>query len=295
MYINSEFERLNKELNRRLFTKGQKIKKVWLFLLVATLLICGLFILFFPNQFNNEGTVWIMPVYGGIALSTTLVGFIISIKYKSEKPFFEYLYNEVIQKINLNEGLFLEYKSYEKTDKEFNYAGGMFTKHASIKVRRHVSGVSENEHHFDVYDCTMTTSNGKSQTVHFDGFYYVLNKQLNTTLQVRTSGSPKLKGVKYDRLKEYEEIKVYKPINQSVSNIDDMFIRYVKQLNDSEEYKRVYLSIVDGSLHLGITPRKNILRKQKIFDLAVLNNIADELFDEYKLINELEKLDHFNY
>lgn len=295
MFTSGEYERINEELNHRLFSKGQKLKKVWITILLIVSLISGILVLVFPGQFESGGTAWILPMYGGMAFLVALIGFLISMKYRSEKPYFEYLYDEIIQKINLNEGLFLEYQAYEKTDKQFNVTGGLFTRLSSIKVRRHLRGKSENEHKFDIYDCSMTTSNGKSQTTHFDGVYFVLHKDLNTSLQVRTNGSPKLKGVKYDRLKEFEDIKVYKPQDQNLGNIDHMFINYMKKLQNEENHKRVYVSIVEGAVHIALWYRKNPLRKPKTFDLTVLNRIAQDLYDEVKFVNEIEKIDHFDY
>ncbi len=295
MFTSGEYERINQELNERLQSKSQKIKKVWLTILLLVMLVCGVLVLVFPNQFKDGSTAWILPVYGGLAFLTTLIGYLISIKYRSEKPYFEYLYEEIIQKINLNEGSFIDYHSYEKTDKEFNRLGGLFTRMASIKVRRHMKGKSEKNHQYDIYDCTMTTSNGKSQTVHFDGVYFALHKDLNTILQVRTSGTPKLKGMKYDRLKEIEDIKVYKPVDENLGNIDYTLIEFVKRLREVENHKRVYLSIVEGSIHIAISYRKHPLRKPKQFDLTVLNQIASNFAQEIQFINSIDEIDHFDY
>lgn len=295
MFTSGEYERINEELNQQLNSRRQKIKKVWFVILLSVSFICGGLILLFPNQFDDGSTAWILPVYGGGLFLTALVGYIVSMKYRSEKPYFEYLYNEVIHKINLNEGLFLDYQAYEKSDKEFNVKGGLFTRMSAIKVRRHIKGKSEKEHNFDIIDCTMTTSNGKSQQVHFDGVYYVLHKQLNTSIQVRSNSSPKLRGVKFDRLKEFEDIRVFKQENDHLSNVDHMLIKFVQKLSEFEKYKKVSLGVIDGEIHVGIAYRKHPLRKPKEFNLITLNRISNDLFDEIKFINDLELVDNFEY
>ena len=203
MFTSSEFDRINSEFNERQNARRGKLKKIWGVLLGLTIFLILLFIYLFPNQFKNEDTVWIMPVYGGMAFAITFIGYLLTIRYISEKPFFEYVYPEIYQKLNMTEGLFFEYHAYEKQNKEFNTKGGLFTRIATVRSRRHVKGVTEDQIQFDIYDCTMTTSSGNSQQTHFDGTYIRIQKQLNTMVQVRSNGSPKLKGVKFAALRYF--------------------------------------------------------------------------------------------
>ena len=293
MFTIGEFESINSEYKSKQATRRQKLVKVWGILLSLTIFIIVMFILIFPNQFNNGDTAWVLPTYGGIAFFITFFGFLISTKYQSGKPIYEFIFNEVIQKINMYEGLFLDYKAFDKEDRGFNKVGGLFTNHATVRVKRHISGDTDEHHHFNIYDCSMTTSSGNSQQTHFSGVYFVLNRQFDTSLQIRTNGSPKLKGVKFDRQDGFEGLRVYKEREQSMTNIDHTLLTFMNKLSENEEYRRVYLSVVDGQMHLGLWYKKNPLGKEKVMTVEVLNRFATYFMSEYQMINNLSAIDNF--
>lgn len=293
MFTNEEFEKINEELNQDLNTQSKKIMKVWLFFLLTTIVICGTLLLIFPNMFDDSTTSWILPVYGGIAIVITLLGTLISRTFRSEKPYFNYLFDQVIQKINFVEGLFLEYTPYDKSNREYVKKGGLFTSYATVSNKRHIKGTTNDETPFDIFDTTLMTSNGKSQSIHFDGVYYIIHKNIDTTLQVRSNGTPKLKGVKFEKCKEFENIKVFKKLEENVSNIDYTFINFVVKLLENETYKRVYLSVVEDEIHLAVWFKKHPLRKPKSFDCTILNQIANSFLEEIDLANEIDSINHF--
>ncbi len=293
MFTRSEFEEINNEFNAKQAERRKKLVRVWGFVLGIVSFIIVVFIVAFPNQFDNESTAWILPTYGGILFLIAFIGFLISTKFQSEKPVFEYIYDEIIQKINMDEGLFLNYKAYDKEDRGFNKIGGLFTSFASVRVRRHISGDTEEHHHFNIYDCTMTTSSGNSQQTHFAGVYFVVNRQLNTSLQIRTNGSPKLKGVKFDRQDEFDGLKVYKEREQNMTNIDHTLLTFMNRFSENEEYKRVYLSVVDGQIHLALWFKKNPANKQKIINIETMNRLKEYFMSEYQIINDISSIDSF--
>jgi len=291
MFTAIEFKRIHRKFKEVQSKRKQKIQKTWGIILGITVVILIAFIVIFPKQFQNPATVWILPTYGGMVFLVALIGFLVSGRYLSEKPFFDDLFPQVYNKINITEGMTLDYKAYDNEDKGFNKIGGLFTRIASVKIRRHVLGTTEEQHRFNIYDCLMTTSNGKSQQTHFDGVYFVLEKNVNTSLQVRTNGSPRLKGIKFDKQPEFQEIRVYKEIEQTMKSIDNQFVRFVSDLSRNQEYKKVYLSIIDGQIHLGLWYKNHPARKQKMMTVETLNSLYTFFLNEYKLLNDIEKLD----
>jgi hypothetical protein len=191
------------------------------------------------------------------------------------------------------EGLFLEYAPYVKDDKTFNKEGGLFTRFANVSVRRRIKGETEEHHRFRIYDCIMTTSSGKNQQTHFDGIYYILEKRQNTQIQVRSNGSPKEKGVKFDRLKEFEEMKVYKKEGESMLNIDHQFINLYNKLAAYNEHKRVYIGVNQDEVHVALWHRKHPAKKMTPFTLEKLNSTTTYFLSEYQLINEIANIDAF--
>lgn len=293
MLTTGDYERISITYREKQNERSKKLKKIWGILLTITVFLILLFLFLFPKQFSSGETAWILPVYGGMALITTGVGFLVSLSYTSEKPFFEYVYPELIQQLNMNEGLFLDYHAYEKGTREFNTRGGLFTRVASVRIRRHLKGVTEDQYPFDVYDCTMTTSNGKNQQTHFDGTYYIIHKQLNTGLQIRSNGSPKLKGVKFDRRDEFESIRVYKEKDKDLTNLDISYIEYIKKQIQNPLYKRMYLSIVYDEIHMAVWYKKHPTRKHKKLTLDVLNNVYNSFYEEYKTVNDVANIDQY--
>lgn len=288
-----EFERLQSEYNELQKGNRAKLTKIWGIVLVGVIVLIVFFLVMFPNQFNDSDTAWILPTYGGMLFLASLIGFLVSIKYNSEKPVYEYIFPELIEKINMNEGTFLQYTPYDKDQKGFNKTGGLFTRGATVSIKRHISGYTEDQQTFHIYDCKMTTSNGKSTQTHFDGIYYVIEKQLNTSIQVRSNGSPRLKGVKFERQPEFEDLKVYKEVGHPMMNIDQQLVQFVRKLEENPTYKRVYLAVVDGEIHVGLWFFKQPARKPKVLTLDTVNHAYNYFMEEHALAMDIAAIDVF--
>lgn len=293
MFITSEFQQINRKLKELQNERSAKLKKTWGIVLGVTIFVIAMLIIIFPHQFDDPGVGLVLPVFGGMILLVELAGFLISIKYMSEKPFFEYLYPEIYKKINMEEGLTINYKAYDKEDKDFFKSGGLVTRLASVRVRRHVRSKTDQETPFDIYDCIMLTSSGKSQQVHFDGVYFRLHKTMNTSIQIRTSGFPSLKGTKFSRHKEFEDIKVYKEKDETVNELDKVVIDFIRKLRKQNDYKAIFFSVVKGQIHLGLWFRKHPARKQKTMSVKKLNDLRSYFLSEGDLVKEIENLDNY--
>lgn len=294
MYTNSEFEQLQEKFLIEQGKATTKVNKIWRFFLIITILIIVLVIVIFPKQFSNSATVWILPVYGGMAFLTTLIGFVATIKYTSEKPFYTFLYKEILEKYNRDEGTFIDYTAYDKEHKDYVKTGGLFTRFVTVNNKRHINGYTENQLHYDIYDTMFTTSNGKSQNTHFLGIYYVVKRNPDTRIQVRTNGSPKLKGVKFEKHKEFEDIKVYKETNEMINNMDNEFIKFSQRYQNKQGIKRVYLACVDDEIHFAIWYNKLPTKKVKNLSLDQVNRYYDYLKSELQVIDDLSKINQYD-
>lgn len=293
MYQETEIDRLKTEFNEQQVVRRKTLRSVWGILLGITIIICVIFILVFPNQFKDNETAWILPTYGGVAIVTFLVGFFLSMNFKSEKPFFTTLYKELYEKINLDEGLYLEYEAYSKTAKTFNKDGSLFPPYASASVKRHVKGLTNDDNQFNLYDCTLTTSNGKNTTVHFNGVYISIDKPLSTTIQIRTNGSPKRKHHKFDKQVEYTEFKVYKPETETMTSIDHALLQFMTRLKEDLNYKRLYLSIENNKINLALWYKKHPARKLTSINVNEVNAVYRYFLSELEMINKLEQIGEY--
>ena len=290
MFTTSEFERINDEFKKELKTLSTKNKRIWGILFFATTVLIVLLIIIFPNQFKNEEVSWILPVYGGMAFLLTLIGFLISLNYISEKPFFTVLFEKIYRKINLDEGIFLEYKSYDKDNIGYNKTGGLFTKWSRVINRRHISGNTENQHKFDVFDCVMVTSSGKNKRVHFDGTYLILHKKPNTIVQFRSGGSPKLKNIKFSKIENEYGFKIYKELDKELSSTDLTLQRYYEKLISLKGIKRVYLGTTENEIHIALAYRKYPARKKKNVTIQTCNDYLSYFKSELAMIDEIDNL-----
>lgn len=204
------------------------------------------------------------------------------------KPYFEYLFPHIIAKINDDEGLYLSYGAYPKLEKTFNVEGGLFPKGVSISSKRVINGYSKEQHEFKIIDCVMTTQSGNNQVTHFHGSYFHIQKPGQEELQIRTNGSPKIKGEKYEKVSEEGPLKIYKPVGIEITDSDQKYIKFMSSLKKDETFKHIYLGVNKQSCHLALWYRKNPMRKKKDFSIDTLNQYYKDFMFELNLINELE-------
>lgn len=228
MYTQYEYEMIIKEFNEKQNIRRKKLKKIWGILLFSFSVILLTGIILFQIYASDDEIAWIFYIFLGIIVLIMSIGLLASYTYVSSKPYFEYLFPSIIQKINDEEGLFLTYQSYLKLDKTFNEKGGLFTRYASLSTKRCVKGYDSDQHEFRICDVLMTTSSGNSQVTHFDGSYFYLEKEGQTNLQIRTTGSPKLKGVKYKKIDNESTLKIYKPLEQELQTIDYKYLDFME-------------------------------------------------------------------
>lgn len=288
MYSHYEFEIIKNEFDEKQKSRRIKLIDNWGLVLIVSisLLVAGMIIVHLYAI--EENIAYIVYAFFIIASLITAIGLISSIRYTSSKPYFEYLFPTIIQKINDGEGMFLSYKAYPKSDQMINKQGGLFTRFASISTKRCITGFSEVQIPFSICDSIISTSTGDSQATLFDGSYFYLEKQGTTDLQIRTTGSPKLKGMKFKKVNYDSQLKVYKPINQELNIIDKKYLDFMESIKKNDRYRHLYLSINKEGMHLALWYKKYPLRKKKPLTLDVLNQYYKDFMDEISFVKQLE-------
>lgn len=148
MYTQYEFEIIKKEFNEKQNLRRKKLKKIWGILLFSFSIILLIGILLFQIYAKGDEIAWIFYFFIGTTVLIMGIALLVSFTYVSNKPYFEYIFPNIIQKINDEEGLFLTYQSYPKLDKTFNEKGGLFTRYATITTKRCVRDILLNNMHF---------------------------------------------------------------------------------------------------------------------------------------------------
>ena len=291
MYTKYEFETIKKEFNEKQKLRRTKLKNIWGILLFISSAIFIAIMLIFQIYAKDDDIAYVFYFFGGSTILIMATGLIVSLRYISSKPYFEYIFPNIVQKINDEEGLFLTYQSYPKQDKTVNEKGGLFTRYASITTKRCLKGYSPSQHAFTICDQIMTTSSGNTQVTHFDGSYIFLEKEGDTDIQIRTNGSPKLKGVKYEKIINDSTLKIYKPVGKELIDMDRNYLRLMESLKKDERYRHIYLSINKEGIHLALWYRKHPIRKKTPFTIDVLNQYLTDIMTEITLVHTLEHIE----
>ncbi|MBN2300363.1 MAG: hypothetical protein JXC31_04150 [Acholeplasmataceae bacterium] len=295
MYTSLDYKNIHKEFKKSVKDRSGKLFKIWLtiFLIIVTGLVV-LFI-FIPKILQMDPWDVIVPIYGFVPAFVTLLLTIVSYNYVSEKPSYTYLYPEIYKKINLEESLFIKYESYLKGKPDFNNIGGLYTRHASVRVKRKISGQTLNGNEFSVYDATIITSNGKSSSTHFNGIYFQVKTDTSSFFQIRTHGSPKFKDMKFIKQDEFQDLKVYLKEDMHMSNKINAYIDFVRKHKSDFNVRTFDLSVIPGETHLGIWYKKHSARRQKSISVDKLNELYHYFMSELQMADQLVELNNPYY
>ena len=292
MFNETEIIEINKEFNIRQAKRRHRNIKVWSIVLVVLIAVVVTLAILLQGILNDAELGWIIPTYGSMLIVGAAVGFIVSFFYKSKLPFKKYVLPTIYNKININEGTDYDCNS-TPSGVPFNRRGGLFVRYATTVIRRHVKGTTADSIPMDIYDTKLYTSNKNSTRTYFDGIYYVLNKDFNTNLQVRTEGKPSVKGTKFYQIEKYNNIKVYKPEGETVSSLDEEFIAYFNRILKSPKVKSLFISVVRNEVHLALWTINPQGRACKEITKTSLDALYNYYVNEPKILDSL--LDSINY
>lgn len=284
MFTTSEYEHIKEEYTSILDSKSKKMKVASIRVLVIYIVIF-LFALIFGGILEPSKGIEI-PIIGSIIFVALIILFLVSYLYKSSKPFYELIIKKIVEKINNNLDINVRLIDIVKTKYDFNLRGGLFTRFCSTKVRMHLQGNSISGKHFDMYETILVTSNGKSQSIHFNGIYIVTQSNESFYQQIRTNGSPHLKGVSYNLIEKIDGYKNYISNESEMIGVNYQYVNLFKNLHDSLEYKKAYMSIIEKEVHFAVHPVT--LYKYKKLSFEDLDKAYEEIKSLIELVDKLE-------
>ena len=198
-------------------------------------------------------------VFGGI----TVLLFVLSLILRSttsEKPLFEFMYKAVVDNQNFRRGQAISYTPSPK-DLEVVADGGMFPRMATRQIRFVMNVPLENGQNARIFDAYLYTQSSKSRYVYFDGLYIVYAKPHTGYFQLRTTGSPKLKGVSFDKTRTAEKIREFVETGKSL-RIPEVYYGLFTTLRERYPKSKIYIGATASELHLGIS-NYPLFRKMK--------------------------------
>lgn len=260
-------------------TKTKKQTLILLFFLVGLALLSSFALFFFEENLSIAS----VPIF----IVTPLYIFVDLIlkSVKKKQLFYNYLLNELIEFYNLEKGVFLQYTSKPKLGNEFNKEMGLFVRGASVSSKFMITGQSSNHHKIRLSDSRFVTSNGKSSTIHFSGFYIEYDVALNELFQIRSKGKPKLKGKRLELLETQNRQKSYS-INSSFipSEYYDLFDR----LENTYQPNEIYIASNMKQIHIAFSV-KSYIKLPKHVTSETLNQLyrkIEKLLDDILQIGE---------
>ena len=215
------FNQVASEYHSRLRFYRHKTVKVMTIISDIVLILSIIF--WFVQKTNNE-LFPLFIVFIVIFIFVALITIMLSRTWISEKPLFEYLIPKVIEDISASGEATITYSPYPK-EREFFENVGIFHKGVTKYLRYKMEYLSQNHFSTTIYDCYAYVSNGKTTTTMLDGLYYCFEIQNPQAFQLRSWGSPALKGIKFnkvdssDKTKVYSEISIQKPIENKCFQI----------------------------------------------------------------------------
>lgn len=283
MFTDSELNYMNDEYKILVNETMLKHKKVSISLSVLALFITG--IIFVLDSVSNKSFEWIVGIYAILFLVGTLIYVLFSFKSTFKKPFYDVVVKKVIDKINFNLDLSLQYSSEKKIKFNHNNNGGIFSRYCRSNVRMHVDGFSIEGKQFDLFELALITGNGKNQHTHLDGMYIVTSNKTDIIQQIRTNGSPHLKGVKYRLIEKDLGYKLYLSDESETLSPNKRYSDIFLSVMNDTMYKKAYMSVIENETHFAV--HKVRLYKYKKIELNNMTNLYENIVSFIKLVDEL--------
>ncbi len=261
-------ERVGKLKNRieEITSKNRRLLLTIVFAILAVVIL--LEVIFILVDIKNNSTAYLVVGFTGLTLILIPIMIILTKNSRQVKNLY---IQEVIEVYNDRNDLNLEFSGTKKVSKEFNQEMGLFVKFASVQANYLIDGSLTSDYKYQLLNCQLVTSNGKSTTVHFSGLYFMFKIPTDDFFQIRSRYKPKLSGTKFKQIERYQE-KVFVPENDVRDYIEDKYLQYYRTINRSIPNKALYIASNRKEIHVAITPKEKF---KNIKDLNV------ETFEKY--------------
>ncbi len=273
--IRGEYEKLLSEAKSKVL---RIFKFIGFILLVIIVAFCTLY-----SGDNIFSPIFLVIL--GLFVLVILTYFIILQFYSNKKLFYQFFYKAITDDVSKTLNIPLGYEIPIKGN-DYSRKNGLFTNMATYTTRYKISYTNNDDNQVAIYDTNITTRSNKTTVIHFDGDYYVLSHNTDNAFQLRSNGSPKLKGVRFEKIKTRQDIKEYieKFKNTLIEKKYYDVFDYIKQQYPN---KRVYISCVANEIHIAIW-RPIVFKK--------LNQITDEKYNMLKqnIIKRIELANKFH-
>lgn len=190
-----------------------------------------------------------------VSFVITLIFFLVFKQQVKNQVLYNVIYPRAVRLFNQEHDLTFAFQFKPKIDKTFNSEMGLFTRYASVSCTYQMNAQLDTGNPITVQACRLVTSNGKSSTLHFDGIYLVLPISGIPTQQLRTSGKPKRKDMKFDRVEDYPDNRLYLQKGQISSGPHPYLLQVFEELPDLFDLKHYYVGSNEKEVHVALWMR----------------------------------------
>ncbi len=261
------FQQLQEEYNE--VYKSTRAKRVRIYTIITSILAGITVLSLFLKNFEHFFT-YIMYIAIGILVIAVVI-MIIDLASGTNKSLYNIVYPNVIEEINFNDDSNITLDVLTK-ENEFIKIGGLFPRLSSKDIKFHINYTTDDGVNISIYDAYIYTQSNNGRVVHFDGIYYVLKIPNNVYFQLRSNGSPKLKGTKFKKFQTDPLMKEYVKEDEE-ERIDSKYYSLFNFLKEDIPKRKIYIGGIENELHIGIT-KYNLFRK--------LNELTDSDYSRLK-------------
>ncbi|QMS84721.1 hypothetical protein [Candidatus Xianfuyuplasma coldseepsis] len=234
----------------------------------------------------STGLEWYVPIsVMGSSIFLMVLIYFIAATTRNNKLKNEYLNQELMNLYNSQHDMDYIYEYKANVDKQFNIDMGLFTRHASISSKFVITSGLNNDAKYNIFRCTMTTSDGKNTTTHFDGFYIRIPIDNIPRQQLRSKGKPHIKGIKMTRLGEYED-KIFVPEDQPTTHPDSILYSIFQAIPRTFETHSYYVASDLKEVAVAIS-LKHKFKLPKELDYQSLQEYSEPLFELLRFADEV--------
>jgi len=274
---NSALEHIQKASENQQF----KTRKIIQNSLVISFSIMGFFVGLFVMLQLDIG--YILIPLGFIAFIELLL--ILIVRTNSKQKMINTIINdEIVQIYNSSNGTTYSYESKPKIPKTFNVDMGMFTRSAAVSTVFAIKDTTST-FPFELYRCTLMTSNGKSSTVHFTGMYIRFFIPNIPRQQLLSRGKPHASGIKMVQVEGYEE-RLFTPLDSPETRINPILYGIFQDLPNKFDLKAYHVGSNATEVHVAFTPK----RREKLpeeFTYQTIQEFSEPLMSYLTYVDEV--------
>lgn len=263
--------------------KKEKIvaAKNWSFVALASLIVSIATIIAskYFKDYSNDLEIASFVSFGTFLVLIMIVVYII-LEFDSSKPFYNFLYPEIIKDIEYNQRIIIDYKVKPKNQKN-SKESNLFSPSTVENLSCRFSFINTQGVKVDIYDAKVEEHTQYSHINFLNGCYLVVNVFDSTLFQIRTKHQPHPKKL-YTKLNHRDDVEAY--AEKGKTSLDSKYFDLFYKIKGKVNSRELFISSINRQMHIGID-FKDVKRSLKTLDGNSYNEIKQNLLNLIEIAN----------